>query len=231
MKFQYLTKKQLRERGIEKEIKKNESLVFDFMPRILGHQFMANPILSRQLFRERPVDGTFSLEQDGYTQLGLKYLKQKQITPALECYKFVLKSQTGFGDFVSSLNGAILLSPKEIQRMNLGGPLEDKLVKEFSNKKIKVTMKDYTHWVDKLRAAYKLCNILDTTDFSNFPNLCVEIEVFLGMWGYAEDHARQTKDKNLIHRAKLFMPREILDVKWLSKYAEDNWPESSYDRM
>jgi len=230
-----------KQRGVDGKIQRKDAQVFDFMPMILGEQFRTDKILSRQLFRDPPVSGTFFNEQSAYESLGLRYAGQGKLVPALECYKFALGSKVGFISLIASIQDNVLLSPEEISRLNLDSTLEKILVRKFpASTGKKIDLDGYSRWLDKLRTDYKLWHRLNLTERSLFPNCTharqyAELELELGMWGNeticgAEYDVGQMKDSELMRRVRRLRPKEILDVKWLDKYMEDNAPVSSMER-
>lgn len=142
-----------RQRGTGKEIRREDAIVFDFMPVLLGNEFRTDDILSKLLFRDSPVNAPFMLSREAYTLQGERYLKKKAIVPALECYKFALKQQTSFIRFISSIGDSALLTPVETSHLELGGDLETSLMKELSgsNGKRRIDIEEYTRWLESLR--------------------------------------------------------------------------------
>lgn len=221
--------KSMKQRGTGKEIDRTSAIVYDFMPVLLGNEFRTNDILSKQLFRDRPVSGPMILMEDAYNTLGSRYLKEGQITPALECYKFALREQTGFISFVSAIQENALLTQEEISHLKLDSQLEKNLMQEIARKKRKEIDQDlYNAWIEKLRASYRLYLELNHKEYGT--RQYFEVLLDIGDNGEASSIAENLGDKNLVMRIKLARPKEILDVKWLKKYVEENHPESSMFR-
>jgi hypothetical protein len=150
----------MKQRGTGKEIDREDALVFDFMPVLLGNEFKTDKTLSKMLLREAPEDGPFMLMQEAYTLLGKRYIKNRELMPALECYKFALDNQTGFISFISSIQKNALLNPEEISHLKLYTPFEGSLMKEIAKKKNKINLNEYYSWLDNLRSLKKEYNKL-----------------------------------------------------------------------
>jgi hypothetical protein len=224
--------RRFRQRGTGKELDRNKAIVFDFMPVLIGDEFRLNDILNKQLFREPPVRGPMMLAERAYTLLGERYLKEKKLVSALECYKFALYEQTSFISFISAIQKNALLSPDELSHLELGTPLEKALLKSLAKQNRNVNSELYCAWIERLRAGYELeCQYnRDSDECWKRSNL--ELQLELGMWGNdcvmgVDYHARELGDKNLMARVRISKPKEILDTKWLKKFMDDNHPESS----
>jgi len=108
---QVVIPEKVKQRGTNREINRPDSIVFDFMPILIGNEFRTNEILMMQLFRDSPAtSGPMMLMNTAYSLLGSKYLDDNNITPALECYKFALCERTALIGFVSSLKQNVLLN-------------------------------------------------------------------------------------------------------------------------
>ena len=221
--------KNIKQRGTGREIDRANAIVYDFMPIIIGDEFRTNKILSRQLFREPPVDGI----GEAYDLLGTRYLKKRQITEALECYKFSLEGQIHFIDVISAVQESALLTQEEVSRLDLDSSIEKSLIQYLvKNRKEKVNLGLYSAWLDRLRAGYLLEKQYNQDNNECFKKPNLELQLELGMWGNdcnlgVEYAARKLGDQNLIKRVRLTKPKEILDLKFLRKYDDDNAPTST----
>lgn len=218
----YLPKK-LKQRGIGREIDKREVIVYDFMPVLLGNEFRVDGILSSQLFRRPPVPGPMTLMEEAYTTLGKRYLDGKDLTPALECYKFALEEKIGFINFISSMQENALLSLEEINHLKLETSFEKELLIAVSGQRSQeVNLEMYDVWLDRLRKGYRLEKEYnhDNNEHCKKPDL--ELQLELGMWGNEillglEHNMNKIEDPKFKKRVRLARPKEILDVRWLKK--------------
>lgn len=221
--------KTVKQRGTNRGIARQDLIVFDFMPVLIGNEFRTNETLMMQLFRDPPVSGPVMLMNTAYSLLGSRYLDERELTPALECYKFALYEQTAFVSFVSSIQEAALLTPEEISHLNLESELETRLMCEIAKRrKPDVDTELYGLWVEKLRATHKYEHSLNRKEYETRQYFEALLEI--GNHEQARYHAEDLGGQNLVKRVKLVKPKEILDVKWLEKYGDDNHPESSMFR-
>lgn len=268
------------QRGTGKEIERNKSIVYDFMPVLLSEQFQTNRVLSRQLFRNPPEQGPFMVTEDAYNTLGTRYLTRGKIVPALECYKIALTQGTGFISFIADRQDHALLTQGEINRLNLESPLEKALMKELVSREMSINPQATVTWIEKLRKSYQRMRELNREAYKNssfnvdlrkklakgigkldyhltFPQIrrgisklrissrrsselldelerkesikreYIEACLELGVYDQALLHAEELGSRKLVRKIKELTPKEILNVKWLEKYIDDNHPEST----
>ncbi len=217
----------VKQRGTGKAIQRNEAIVYDFMPGILGDQFRTDAILSGMILRPAPEHAPFILETDAYETLGLRYVKEKEIIPAMECYRIALNSRTSFARAIADLQGSALLNPGELEHL-ADSPLEDKLIASAIRLRKKYSQSAYTAWVEELRTAYKQWRDLNKTAYGSreYIEACLRI----GEYKEAILLAKELGDKKLIRAVRAAKPEEILDLKFLKKYIRDNFPESTIGR-
>ena len=217
------------QRGTGQAIEREGALVYDFMPVVLGDEFRTNDVLSRMLLRPAPKDAPFILQSDAYETLGLKYVDEENLVPALECYRIALNSRTTFAMFMARIQEAALLNQHEIDHLDVSTDLERKLVEEVVKSNGKHDQVAYNTWVEELRTAQKTWLELDGSN--NYGSRkYVEACLRIGEYERAIANAESLGDENLIRRVKRVIPKEILDIKFLTKYINDNFPESTFGR-
>jgi len=59
-------------------------------------------------------------------------------------------------------------------------------------------------------------------------SLYIDSLLAIGMYGEAREIAEDSEDSDLILKVSNALPVEILDVVFLEKYIDDNFPESSF---
>ncbi|MFH1400131.1 MAG: hypothetical protein ABIH41_01305 [Nanoarchaeota archaeon] len=219
---------EVRQRGSGKEIPRVQAIVFDFMPPLLGNEFRVDPTLSMQLFRDDPVGGPMRLMDDAYTRLGQHYTDKGALTPALKCYKFALHHRTGFVSFISSVQDAALLTQDEIAHLDLNSPLEEALIRAVYKKRPEVDQDLYHAWLDHLRASHAHYLQLNRKEYGSRQYL--ESLLVIGNHEQAMYFAKESGDRGLVQRVRLARPKEILDVKWLRRYADEHHPDSTIGR-
>jgi len=215
----------IRQRGTGQIIRREEAIVYDFMPVILGDKFRTDSTLSKMLLRPEPEDAPFMLETDAYETLGLRYVREGLLVPALECYRIALDSRTSFVGAVAEIQENVLLNPNEIRHMDVSSDLEKKLVEEIAKSDGNHDQFAYASWVEELRTARKAWSELNRNNYGSreYVEACLKI----GEYKEALSNAKDLRDKKLIRRVKQAIPNEILDIKFLRKFIDDNFPEST----
>lgn len=216
----------INQRGTGQPIQRKEAIVYDFMPVVLGDQFRTDGVLSRMLLRPAPEDAPFMLKSNAYETLGLKYVGKGELIPALECYRIALDSRTSFTAAMASIQESALLNNREIAQMNTSTDLEKKLVREIAKSWIIYDQAAYISWVEELRTTQKNWKKLNRENYGSaeYIEACLKI----GKCKEALANAEELGDEKLIMRVKRVWPKEILDIKFLKKYIDDNHPESSF---
>lgn len=220
--------KYISQRGTGQAIHRDEAIVYDFMPVILGDQFRIDDILSKMLLRRAPVDAPFMLAADAYEKLGLRYVTHDELVPALECYRIALDSRTSFTAAIASMGRSALLNPNEIKHLDLSTDLERKLVENVAKSGRTYDQQAYSSWLEGLKAARKQWLGLNKTAYGS--KAYVEACLPVGEYQEALLNAQELGDKTLVRSVQRARPHEILDVKFLGKYIDDNFPESSMGR-
>lgn len=219
----------INQRGTGKPIAREDAVVYDFMPVVLGDQFRTDRILSKMLLRPAPEEGPFMVMKDAYEALGNKYLEKDKVRSALECYRIAMDSATGFAGFVSGIQESALLSPQEIRKMKIFSPLESRLIEKLIKER-QADPEKYAQWVEELRAAKKAWGGLNMDRTTYGSREYVEACLAIGEYQEALSSAKVLRDRRLMDRVRQATPREFLDVKFLSCYMDDNQPESSIGR-
>ncbi|AJF62006.1 TPA: hypothetical protein HA239_00440 [Candidatus Woesearchaeota archaeon] len=219
---------QIPQRGTGKKISRDEAIVYDFMPAVLGNKFRTNEILSRMLLRRAPETAPFMLLTDAYEELGLRYAGEGSIIPALECYRIALQSRTSFARAMGLIQGKALHDENEIDHMTLSDSLEQRLVGLVAESEKEVDYVAYNSWIEELREAQKNWWRLNRTQHGSekYIEACLKI----GEYQEALASAEVLKDSNLIRKVKKAQPPEILDLDFLKKYINDNYPDSTIGR-
>lgn len=214
------------QRGTGQTIQREEAVVYGFMPVVLGERFRTDDILSRMLLREAPVDGPFMLQTEAYETLGLRYLREGNMIAALECYRIALDSRTSFAGSIADIQEIALLNKKEIQQMTVATDLETKLVAGMVTPNGRTDLAVYTAWVEGLRTAHKHWRELNKRAYGSreYGEACLRI----GMYEEAHHVARELRSRSMAQRVRELQPKEILDLRFLRKYIEDNLPESTF---
>jgi len=216
--------KYAKQRGTGKPINRNEAIVFDFMPVLIGDKFRTDKILSMQLFRNPPEHAPCMLEDTAYSELGMRYIQENRMVPALECYKIALAARTGFIGIISQMQDVALLNPVELGHMQIESPLEKALMQELVRREQHVSPEVHAEWVEQTRALYKKWKALNKSEYGS--QEYIELSAKLGIWSEAICNAGKSQKRKI----KQMMPKEILDVKFLKKYIKDNFPESTIGR-
>jgi len=214
------------QRGTGKAINREEALVYDFMPIILGERFRVDSTLSKMLLRPAPEDAPFMLKADAYETLGKKYVKNGEWTPALECYRIALDSRTSFVKIMSRIQEHALLNQNEIGHLDLSTELEKGLMKWAMESGERCEPDAYFSWAEELRSSRK--NWLESNKNNFASKEYVEACLKIGEYDQALIIAKRLKDQILIEKLKQAQPKEILDVGFLKKFIDDNFPESTF---
>ena len=215
-------------RGTGHAIPREKAIVYDFMPMCLGEQFRTSEILSRMLLRPAPETAPFMLQADAYEKLGERYIRENKITPALECYRIALGSKTEFTAAIARLGSSALLNPHELEHLNLSTNLEKILMKEVMKSPQDSDQAAYSNWIEDLRVAQERWLDLNHKEYGS----ATYVEACLSIGKYEEARTNATKlgNQSLLQKVKDFIPVEILDVQFLKKYIDDNYPESTFGR-
>ncbi len=221
--FRVTLSEYINQRGTGQPIQREEAIVYDFMPVVLGDRFRTDEVLSRMLLRPAPEEGPFMLKSNAYETLGLKYVDREELIPALECYRIALDSRTSFATAIARIQGSALLNQREIAHMDTSTDLEQKLVREVAKSRRIYDRVAYTSWVEGLRTDQKQWRKSNKEKFGSpeYVEACLKI----GEYEQALLIAKDLGDKKLMKKVKQTQPKEILDVKFLKKYIDDNHPE------
>jgi hypothetical protein len=213
------------QRGAGEIINRKEALVYDFMPMILGERFRIDGTLSKMLLRPAPEDAPFMLETDAYETLGEKYIDKGEWNPALECYRIALESRTSFAKFMAGIQGDALLSPNEIGHLDISTKMERGLLKWAMESGMRSDPSAYIKWVNELRIAKNNWENLNRNAYGSkeYVEACLRI----GEYKEALSNAKNLNDRKLTRIVKQARPKEILDIGFLKKFIDDNFPESS----
>lgn len=144
-------------RGSGERIPLQEAVVYDFMPRILGSRFAGVTELRRAAHFTR-CEGSFMMTEEAQTELAEAELNAGNLTPALEAYKRGLNSAVGFVGAMAAMQDHALLSPAEVDRLNLGrrfGALEDRLIQQVVSQDIAFNSQRYIEWLNNVRKLEK----------------------------------------------------------------------------
>lgn len=216
------------QRGTGQPIPRQDVLVYDFMPVILGDQFRTDAVLSKMLLRPAPEDAPSMLQADAYETLGLRYVSKGELIPALECYRIALDSRTEFARLIRGLGEGALLSKDEIAHMEISTDLEKRLIRQMTASQSTHDATAYRSWVEELRAARKRWLDLnhDAYDSREYVEACLKV----GEYQQALLLAEKLGDIDLIGRVRGSQPEEILAVVFLKQYIKRNFPKSSFGR-
>jgi hypothetical protein len=214
------------QRGTGKPVERNKAIVYDFMPVILGEMFRTDEILSKMLLRPPPVTGPFMLQAKAYEKLGLIYVMQGELIPALECYRISLDSKMAFKKYVGDIQENALLNHKEMEFLEKPNDMEKKLVSKVLNLNLKPDRNVYNSWVEELRATKSNTTKQNGVVF-NSPE---RVEAYMGIGEYAKalSIAEGLNLPELIIKVQTATPDEILDTKYLYKYMLDHHPQSNF---
>lgn len=146
---------ELLSRGTGQSVTLYDSVVYDFMPPILGNRFRVDETLKRgvHFFSET---GSFMMGEEAFQELANRELGAGNLVSALEAYKRGLHKAVGFAGAMAMLEDGALLSPSEMDRFNLQsrfGTIERGLVGGIitAGEDTKIDLPDYAQWVAGVR--------------------------------------------------------------------------------
>lgn len=237
-------------RGTGESIDLHEATALDFMPRILGAQFMSVESLHESLHSYGRGVGSFTALEEGYKGLAEDELAEGNIPGALDAYKKALHNATSFVMAMGNMQHSAALNTEELDKIELTGSfgnLENKLVQAVATQNIPFDAQQYPDFVREARkrekrqlqlnqlffmgksAAYELIETPDTFDLNigrEFIALSAEMHDF-GMaaevareLGYKEEAARYL-EQAVAHPSKE-TPKETLYLDMVNaKYPRD----------
>jgi len=158
-------------RGSGERILLHEAVVYDFMPKILGSRFAGVEELRRTTHFYSET-GSFMMGEEAHQEVAQEELKSGNLVPALEAYKRSLHNAVGFVEAVSALGDGALLSPQEVNRLNLRsrfGALEDKLIYLVVSQNVAFDLPKYIEWLNNVRRLERDARRLNQQYFGHTP--------------------------------------------------------------
>lgn len=196
-------------RGSGERVTLQESVVYDFMPRVLGSRFMGVDVL-RQATHYYGGGGSFMMCDQAYNEVAEEELKSGNLTAALEAYKRRLHAAVGFVRAMAAFGDRALLNSEEINQLNLEerfGNLESKLIHTVVSQDIAFDLPSYIKWLSNVRRlesdsrlasrTYKMPGDLQTG--TRLRDLYAEMQQY---------------------NSAAYISREIGDIEGLAKYEE-----------
>lgn len=143
-------------RGSGETIGRNEAVVYDFMPLILGSRFAVVPQLKRATHFFGGEGVPFSFSQQAYIQAAKEEIidPEGSLTTALELYKRGLHAHTQFAYLFSRAGDLALLTQADLDSLHLGRDLveiEEILIQRVAQADISVDTAKYRAWLKQVR--------------------------------------------------------------------------------
>jgi hypothetical protein len=149
-------------RGTGRPINRQESIVYDFMPRIIGVRFRTAPLLRAVHFYggffDRGVNGPFLAQELAYGELFIEEFGKDNLTEALEAYKRGLYNATEWIKGMARIQNNALFSQAELQELDVGDKfreMEEALVLRLAPEGKPFDLDAYSAFLDEVRQLEK----------------------------------------------------------------------------
>ncbi len=224
---------ELLSRGSGERIALQETVVYDFMPRILGSRFAGVADL-RRATHFFSGGGSFMMMEQAYQEVAQEELKDGNLIPALEAYKRGLHAGVGFVGAMAMMNRAALLSPQEVARLNLRarfGAIEDKLIHLVVSQDIAFDLTRYIEWLNNVRKLEKDARQLNHQYFDGVPKHPDNPEIKWTDPDYMDRSMVGNRDLGIRLRDAYVQMQRYKDVAWISKELGDAEGETKYTKL
>lgn len=138
-------------RGTGEVLNMGETLVYDFMPRLLGEQFRTNPELRRNVHRVFNCDtpnAPLMVKEKAYRRVAEQELEAGNLTAALEAYKKAVWNVTVLMSAISSIQGNTMVDQKELDVLNVDfKDLEEALIVDVVQTYVPIDLRAHADFV------------------------------------------------------------------------------------
>ncbi len=224
---------ELLSRGSGERIALQETVVYDFMPRILGSRFAGVGDLQRAT-HFFSGGGSFMMMEEAYQEVAEEELKSGNLTPALEAYKRGMHAAVGFIGAMAMMGDGALLSPAEVDRLNLRarfGAIEDKLIHLVVSQDIAFDLTKYIEWLNNVRKLEKDAHQLNQEYFIGVPKHPENPEIKWTDPDYMDRSMVGNRDLGIRLRDTYIQMQRYKNAAWISKELGNVEEEAKYTEL